>query len=369
MNILNFSGYGFKIFGFKAFRKFGYPKLMPQNVVFSITNFCNSRCKTCSIWKKYQQHPELIKTELTTSEWLKVWKSMGKITFITITGGEVFLRKDIDKLLTGAFNVCKPKIMNIPHNASMPEVFKNKLTKFLINTKGKGSVTINLSLDGIGTDHDKIRGIKGNWEKLVETVGIIKDLQKGYPNLNLGVHTVVSKWNVKKIPDIASYVGKHFDPDVYIMEPAEERFELGTIGWKIMPKKGDLIKVFTIKTSGKNHTPIINIVKNIYIDKYIKGKGLPCYAGYNYCQITANGNVWVCCVIADSEPMGNLKKVNFDFKKIWFSDKADSLRRKVVKRQFPECKDCYLACAANTSIPQNILITAKYFVKELFNKR
>jgi len=368
MNFLNYLDYGIKIFGFKLFRHFGYPEMMPENVVFSVTNLCNSRCKTCSIWQKYRKQPELIKQELTTDEWIKTWQGMGKITYTTFTGGEPFLRKDVLELLEGLYVNCQPKILNIPHNGTMPDRFEKILKEFLKKTNKRTSVTINLSLDGIGKDHDKIRGFPGNWQKVVKTIKIIKKLQGKYSNLNLGIHTVVSKWNIKKIPEITDYVVKNFNPDVLIMEPAEERYELGTIGWKIMPKRKELAKIFRVHTSGKNHTPLINLVRRIYIDKYIKGKGLPCYAGFNHCQITANGNVWVCCMVGDSQPMGNLREVDFDFKKIWFSKKVDRLRKRVKKRGFKECRDCYLACAANTSIPQNILLTAKYFLKETIGR-
>lgn len=368
MKILNYLDYGIKIFGFKLFRQFGFPKMRPQNVVFSVTNLCHSRCLTCSIWEKYQKQPGLLAKELTTAEWLKTWRGMGKITYATFTGGEPFLREDVLELLEGLDAYCQPKILNICHNGTMPEKFQKILAEFLQKTNPKTSITINLSLDGIGKDHDKIRGFPGNWQKLVQTIKIIKKLQRKYPHLNLGIHTVVSKWNVEKIPEISDYVIKNFQPDSLIMEPAEERYELGTIGGKLTPSKELLGAVFKVHTSGKNHTPLINLVRRIYIDKYIKGRGLPCYASFNHCQITTNGNVWVCCVVADSQPMGNLKEVDFDFKKIWLSSKADELRKKVKARGFSQCQGCYLACAANTSIPQNILLTAKYFLKGLLRR-
>ena len=116
------------------------------------------------------------------------------------------------------------------------------------------------------------------------------------------------------------------------MEPAELRYELGTMGTDILPDKEDLSKVFGIKHSGRNITQLTNLIRTIYINKYIKGNGLPCYAGINHVQITVNGNVWPCCILADSEPMGNLHKVNYDFKKIWFSKKADKIRDNIKRK-------------------------------------
>ncbi len=366
MNIKDYINYGMKILGYKAFRAFGFPHMTPSNSVFSVTNMCNSRCKTCHIWEKYRKDPSLAKKEMTTEQWLKTWKTMGPSTFCVFTGGEPFLRKDAYELLMGIQKYKKPRILTICTNGLLPKRVEEVLTKFLENKNKNIDLTVNLSLDHIGKKHDEIRGVPGNWEKLLETARVIKKLQKKYGHPNLCFHTVVSKWNVKDVPEIYNYVVNELKPDIYIMEPSELRYELETIGTDILPRKEDLAKVFRVYSSKKNVTKITNLVRKIYIDKYIKGNGLPCYAAFNHTQITTNGNVWVCCMLADSEPLGNLNDVDFDFRKIWFSKRAKMLRKKVKKRAFSTCKGCYLAVAANTSIPQNIFLTAKYALGELF---
>lgn len=364
---MNYFSYFFKILGYKSFRRFGWPKMMPSNAVFSVTNLCNSRCQTCYIWEKYQQNPDLAKSELTTDQWLKVWKSMGKITFCVWTGGEPFLRPDALKLLQGLYQYCQPEILVICHNGSMPNRYKKIMDEFL-SQDIKSDVIMNLSLDGIGKDHDEIRGMEGNWQKLVETIKITKDLQKKYKNLNLGIHTVVSKWNYQKVPQIYDYVVNNFKPDSFKMEPSELRFELGTMKTDILPKKKDLSEVIRSFSTQRNTTKLIDLVRRIYIDKYIKGDGLPCYASFNHVQLTTNGNVWICCMMADNYPMGNLHNVEYDFRKIWFSGRAQEIRKLVKAKKLENCPGCYLAVAANTSIPQNLFLTFRYFIKGLFKK-
>ncbi len=369
MRPVNYLQYAFKILGYKLFRTFGFPKMMPSNCVFSVTNFCNSKCKTCHIWEKYPNQPELAKKEMTTEQWLKTFKTMGPSVFCVFTGGEPFLRNDAHELLMGIQKYKKPKILTICTNATLPERIEEVLDKFLQTKKKDIDLTINISLDHIGEKHDEIRGIKGNWEKLLETVKVVRKLQDKYGYPNLCFHTVVSKWNVDDIPKIYDYVVNELKPDVYIMEPSELRYELGTINTDILPDKEKLSKVFRVYSSNKNVTFLTNVVRQIYIDKYIKGQGLPCYASFNHTQITTNGNVWTCCMMADKEPLGNLNEADFDFKKIWFSKRANKIRKKVKKREFPTCKGCYLAVAANTSIPQNIALTTKYILRELFGKK
>ena len=363
----NYLQYFFQIIGYKFFRLFGWPKMMPSNAVFSVTNLCNSQCKTCHIWEKYRQNPKLSRTELTTDQWLNVWQSMGRITFCVFTGGEPFSRADALELLRGLYKYCQPQILVICHNGLMPDRYKRILDEFL-NDNIKSDVTVNLSLDGIGSDHDEIRGVSGNWDKLMKTIEITKELQKKHKNLNLGIHTVVSKWNYDKVPQIYDYVVKNFNPDSFKMEPAELRYELGTMDTDILPKKEFLSRVVKSYSTKKNATKLIDLVRKIYIDKYIKGSGLPCYAGFNHVQLTTNGNVWVCCMMADDHPLGNLHESNYNFRKIWFSEKAKAVRKLVKDKKLKNCQGCYLAVAANTSIPQNLFLTAKYFLLGLFKR-
>ncbi len=360
MKTIDYLKYSFQIMGYKGFRAFGFPKMMPSNSVFSVTNACNSRCKTCHIWEKYRKNSKLAKEEMTTKQWIKTWKTMGPSTFCVFTGGEPFLRKDAYELLLGIQKYKKPKILTICTNATFPERIEKVLDKFIRQMNKDINLTVNISLDHIEEKHDEIRGIPGNWKKLLETTKVIRRLQKKYGHPNLCYHTVVSKWNVHDVPKIYDYVVNKLKPDVYIMEPSELRYELGTIKTDILPKKEDLAKVFRVYSTNKNVTKLTNLVRKIYIDKYIKGKGLPCYATFNHVQITTNGNVWACCMMADKSPLGNLHNVDFNFKKIWFSKKADEIRKKVKNKSFPTCKGCYLAVAANTSIPQNLHLTLLY---------
>ena len=45
---------------------------MPLNLTFSVTNVCQSRCKTCNIWELYKIHPEKRNEELTLEEIEKI---------------------------------------------------------------------------------------------------------------------------------------------------------------------------------------------------------------------------------------------------------------------------------------------------------
>ena len=83
------------------------------------------------------------------------------------------------------------------------------------------------------------------------------------------------------------------------------------------------------------------LVKKILLNQK---RAIPCYAGVASAQITPNGEVWACCIKAES--MGNLRKENYDFKKIWRSDKAKNIRKSIKERK---CY-CPLANASYTNM-------------------
>jgi MoaA/NifB/PqqE/SkfB family radical SAM enzyme len=76
------------------------------------------------------------------------------------------------------------------------------------------------------------------------------------------------------------------------------------------------------------------LVKRILVEKT---QVIPCYAGWVSAQIYANGDVWPCCIRADT--MLNLRDVDYDFKEVWFSPEADRIRRSIY------AKECYCPLA------------------------
>jgi radical SAM protein with 4Fe4S-binding SPASM domain len=53
---------------------------------------------------------------------------------------------------------------------------------------------------------------------------------------------------------------------------------------------------------------------------------IPCYAGSLGACMFANGDILPCELLIDRK-LGNVRDVNYDFKKIWYSQKADETRK------------------------------------------
>jgi MoaA/NifB/PqqE/SkfB family radical SAM enzyme len=326
-------------------RQFGFPKMLPINVTLSPSPRCNSRCLTCNIWMKRED-------ELRMDEWDRVFQSLGRAPFwFTVSGGEPFMFRDLVPLCQSLYKHCRPGIINIPTNSLMYKTIPAKVEE-ICKTCPDSQVIINLSLDGVGEKHDRIRGIPGNFEKFEQNFRALRELK--YTNLNVGIHSVISRFNVDDARELFDY-GFGIKSDSYITEIAEQRVELDTVGVDIAPPKDKYAAVIDHlidRIEGRKFRGISKVTEAFRVEYYRLVKNVlseetqvvPCFAGWASTQIYANGEVWPCCIRADN--LANLRDVDYDFRRIWFSPEADRVRTSIRNK---ECH-CTLANASYTNM-------------------
>jgi len=327
-------------------RKIGKPLCMPVSYTFSVNSACDCNCKTCNISSRPDNHMSL-------EEWEKALDSIGTAPYwITVTGGNQFLRKDFGELLELMVSKCKPKIINIPVNGTMPDKVYSVISSIV---KHDVQVNVNLSIDGIGKEHDKIRGKEGNFELLMETYEKLRLIKA--KNLQVGFYTVASRFNLDKLADISAYVAS-LEPDRHGIEPASNRQELLNMDTQLQdnPPLGLIKHVRKSKDSGSVQSRLslqnyLNNDKVIMDDKEI----IPCYAGLASVHISHDGEVWQC--VTRAETMGNLRENNYDFRKILNSSKAAKIRRDIKK------EGCY--CTHSNPAYTNQLCTPKALLRLL----
>ena len=64
----------------------------PLKLNLCLTYWCQYRCETCNIWKRKPSD------ELTTDELLAFIAANARTEWLDVTGGEIFLRPDFQKL-------------------------------------------------------------------------------------------------------------------------------------------------------------------------------------------------------------------------------------------------------------------------------
>jgi MoaA/NifB/PqqE/SkfB family radical SAM enzyme len=336
--------------------RWGWPRVLPINVTISVTFNCPSRCLTCNVTSRKAK-------ELTVEEYRRIFRSLGRDPFwVTISGGEPFLRPDLPEIVDAIMAESGPEIINIPTSGTTHKHIFAFLPRMLERTKGI-QFTVNFSLDELGERHDQIRRTPHNWEKTLESIRFAKSLKKTYPHLVVGIHSVISVFNVKRFPEI--YEGlMELEPDSYITEVAEERAELLTVGTGITPPPetyAEAVDFLIARMKSNRRKGYASIVEAFRLEYYELTKRIlaerrqviPCYAGLTSCHIAADGDLWGCCVRA--EPVGNLRDVDYDFPRLWQGRAAKKFRRSVKNL---ECQ-CPLANASYT----NMLLDAGSLVR------
>ena len=346
----------------------------PITLTFSVTNACQSRCKTCQIWRIYPEKHQDPRNELTADEIRRIFRSLGRVYFFNLSGGEPFLRKDLPEIVEAAVDYLRPAILHTPTNALAPDRIIAHTRAILEMLKRKGlntPFTVKPSIDGVGKLHDEIRGVPGNWEKLLETIERLRRLGEEYPNLHLELGTVVSNFNKDCLDEIEDFVCS-LGVQSYRNEIAEQREEFLNIGDPITPtgeEYAKLMRRFSQKVRENAWTKrdlarVTESLRLVYYDLAARivserRQVIPCYAGISNVHLTPHGDLWPCCVLGYAKAMGNLRESGYDFWRVWHSDQAKAVRQYIRRR------NC--ACPLANQAYSNILCHTPSLLKALRN--
>lgn len=324
----------------------------PYKLTFIITDRCNSRCKICNIWKKES------KDELTIAEISKFFKKSNKFSWIDVSGGEIFLRKDILDIIKIILTNCKDLyLLHFPTNGLLPGLIEKRV-KEIIALKPK-KLIISVSLDGPPDLHDKLRGVPLSWEKSIETYKRLKKIK----NVEVYFGVTLSSYNTGKFEEIYRSVKgvigniSYKDFHVNIAHSSEHYY-----GSKLKQSPKEIISDIRsfIKLRGIPHSPVFFLESRYLrlISKFLKtGKTpLPCKALTSSCFINAQGEVFPCSLF--NKKLGNLRDFDYDLEKIWNLKKTKETLKRIKNRQ---CTDCWTPCEAYQTILGNLSNKGIYF--------
>lgn len=345
--------------------------MLPIYLIFNVTNKCNSNCSTCFAWQYLNKD---LDKELKITEIGKISKSLGKIEWLLISGGEPFLRKDLPEVIKIFYEQNKVRRLTIPTNSLSTEKIKNDVNKIL-ELCPKLKIVISLSIDGIDEKHDEIRGVPGAFEKLKTTYKELVEIKKENLNLSINLNTCLNNQNITELDSFLDYVKKNFkDINFHGFEllrgiPRNKEYKSPSIDeykkalnkikayWKTLPfyhmRYGNILKAVKI------------LSRDMELEILTQKTRTPCYAGSIAGVIYATGDVALCELIS---PIGNIRNSNYDFKKIWFNKIAEKQRKWIEKRE-GVCKKCTHSCFISSAIlfsPSLYQKLLKYVIKDSF---
>ena len=306
-----------------------------------VTYRCNAKCYMCNTW----QHPSKKENEFSPD---LVNKIPNGLKFINITGGEPFLRDDLDQIVHAAIK--KTKRLVISTNG----YFTKKIVRIAENFGNK--IGIRISIEGLPAANDELRGIKNGFDHGLRTLVTLHDM--GMKDIGFGI--TVSDRNAKDMIELyrlANAMDVEFATatihNSYYFHKHDNSYE----NVEMVASEFEKIANELLKTSKPKNW--FRAYFNMGLANKVRGgkRPLPCEVGTDVFFLDPHGNIMPCNGSDELMIMGNLNEQTFD--EIWKSKKADEVREKV-----KNCtKHCWMIGSASPAMKKRILVPARWVVK------
>ena len=307
---------------------------MPVDAVLAVTYKCNAKCKMCDIWQ-IKDHAN----EVNAGDFLFLPKNL---KYINISGGEPFLRADIVEIIKNIKKTCPKSNIIFSSNGLAPELIKQRIEEIL---KIDSNVGVAISIDGIGEVHDKVRGVKGTYDKALETINKLKEIgvkhiKIAFTLTNDNLDEMKKVFNLSRELDVEFTMSAMQNSDIYfgnkknVLKHNEN--EMKKVFKYVFKKE---LKTWSIKKWARAY-----YVSGLYNFLVGKGRNLPVEAGHAHFFMDPKGNIYPSVV--DSQLMGNIKT----FEQDWCSKKNDQLRDKLKSGL---AKQSWMICTVRTAIKKH----------------
>ena len=325
----------------------------PHKMTFAITYRCQSRCLTCNIWQRKPVN------ELSTDEVKEFAKKNNYFKWLEITGGEPFLNGDIVEIVRSFSENSKGLfLLTMPTNSLCnQEMLVSKLKQIL--ALGIPKISITLSLDGNRELHDKIRGVPGNFDRVMAMAKRLKELQKEHKNLFFVFGYTMSRLNQGHLEETITDVMKELPwataNNFHVNVGQLSGMYYGNADMQIAADRAVVAKEveMLIKKRGMEFG-MIPIIEGIFLRKLVSyvttGKSPMKSRSMDVSLfLDSYGNVFPS--IMWDKKIGNIRDTGYDLSKIWSSPEANEIRESIKDGKEP---DSWTACEAYQTIVGDI---------------
>jgi len=232
-------------------------------------------------------------------------------------------------------------------------------------------LVVYVSIDGLEETHNSIRCTDDGFKKAINTIKELKKLKKHFNNFNVATVTTCNAENQNEMKPLALFIKDVVKPDTMTVNLLRGAPRLSPLGEIDIENYFDFIKVQE-ESWAKGELGYLNlmgssllqkkellqkkIISTIYREsRYV----LPCLAGSISAVLSENGDFFPCELL--NKKVGNIRDVDFNFSKLWFSNQAHDIRR------FIKNTNCF--CTFECAISTNILFNIKQLVKMFVNHK
>jgi MoaA/NifB/PqqE/SkfB family radical SAM enzyme len=277
-----------------------------------------------------------------------VEKILDNLSFINITGGEPFLRDDLEDIIQIA--VRKSKRVVISSNG----YFTDKMIR-MAETFGN-RIGFRISIEGLPASNDELRGLKNGFDHGLRTLLSLHGL--GIRDIGFGI--TVSDRNAQDLMELyllADAMGLEFATAVthnsfYFHKDDNAFQDKEKVAAEFEKLAAALLNTNAPKKWFRSYF-------NMGLANKVRGgkRALPCDVGTDVFFMDPFGNILPCNGSAEPMVMGNLNEQAFET--IWSSDKAGDIRKKV-----KTCtRECWMIGSAAPAMKKRIPVSLAWIVK------
>jgi len=337
-------------------------RLYPIKLTCALTYRCNSRCRTCNIWKNKENwrdiSSQLLHTVLNHFKRSLIW--------LDFTGGEIHLIEGLPELIVTAVNSSRVTSITLTTNGLLSEKAVEDVRSILNRIDPSIRVIYSVSMDGKESLHDYIRGIKGAFKRCWKTFKSMLEVEKKYSNFETCISYTISQYNCGHLSEFIDYLEENdISPERIKITVEHARSYYGkegeTIDWDIKRLQKD-IRAF-LSVSRQEKRDLVSWMKDRFYFSYangilpfIEGKGglsHMCKAGVNSLYLDPRGRLFIC--MQWNYEIGRVDshgKIEIDLNKL-------RLGRSLIKRD--QCPNCWTPCETQVgwivNLPVSLFLT------------
>lgn len=299
---------------------------------------CNARCHMCNTW----QFPSTPEQEMDP----KYYEKFPQLDFLNITGGEPFLREELEDIV----KIVKRKAKRIC--ISTNGYYTEKIVA--LAEKLHGNIGIRISIEGLPAANDELRGLEDGFDHGLRTLLQLKRM--GMKDIGFGI--TISDRNsadVLELYELAKHLDVEFATAVvhntyYFHKMDNEISKQDEIAENVRKLIRELFK-------SKKPKDWFRAYFNHGIINYVYGgeRLLPCNMGSDIFLCEPWGDIKPCNAL--DEVMGNIKEQTFE--EIWNSPRAEEVRKMA-----RNCgHNCWMIGSVSPEIKKRKLEIGKWILK------
>lgn len=297
-----------------------------RQLFWECTLRCNLHCRHCGSDCK---NDSAVK-DMPKNAFMEVLDDVRKVTdphkvMVIVTGGEPLMRRDLEECGREMYEKGFPWGM-VSNGFALTKTRLDRLME-------SGLRAITISLDGVGEDHEWMRGVPGSFKRAAEAISMVS----ATPNLVSDVVTCVNKRNFDKLPEIKDFL-----------------WSIGVKSWRLFTvfPVGRAAEDPELQLSNEQFRGLMEYIKSCrkdgldvsygcegFLGNYegdVRNGFFFCKAGVSVGSVLADGSISACPSIRADYHQGNIYKDNF--MDVWENQFRPYRNREWMRKD--ECADC-----------------------------